>query len=44
MDIFALLDEIQTIARNGLFYTAGPYDHERYERLLALAVRRTLSC
>ncbi len=39
MDIFALLDEIQTIARNGLHYTTGAYDRERYERLLALATQ-----
>jgi ADP-ribose pyrophosphatase YjhB (NUDIX family) len=37
MDIFSLLDELQTIARNGLHYTTNPYDRERYERLLALA-------
>jgi ADP-ribose pyrophosphatase YjhB (NUDIX family) len=39
MDIFTLLDEIQTIARNGLHYTAGVYDRERYERLLNLTTR-----
>lgn len=39
MDIFALLDEIQTIARNGLHYTTGVYDRERYERLLSLSTR-----
>ncbi len=37
MDIFALLDEVQTIARNGLHYTQDVYDRERYERLLALS-------
>jgi ADP-ribose pyrophosphatase YjhB (NUDIX family) len=37
MNLLAFLDEIQTIARNGLLYTADPYDHERYERLLALS-------
>ncbi len=36
MDILSLLDEVQTIARNGLNYTTNPYDRERYERLLAL--------
>jgi ADP-ribose pyrophosphatase YjhB (NUDIX family) len=36
MDIFPLLDELQTIARNGLSFTTNPYDRERYERLLAL--------
>ena len=39
MDIFALLDEIQTIARNGLHYSQNLYDRERYERLLALATQ-----
>ncbi len=39
MDILALLDEIQTIARNGLHYTTGVYDRERYERLLSLSTR-----
>ena len=37
MDIFPLLDELQTMARNGLAFTANPYDRERYERLLTLA-------
>jgi ADP-ribose pyrophosphatase YjhB (NUDIX family) len=36
MDILPLLDEIQTIARNGLNFTANPYDRERYERLFEL--------
>ncbi len=39
MDIFSLLDEMQTIARNGLHYTANPYDRERYERLMTLATQ-----
>lgn len=39
MDVFALLDEIRTLARNGLHYTRDPYDRERYERLMQLAVR-----
>lgn len=38
MDILPLLDELQTIARNGLAYATDPYDRERYERLLSLAV------
>jgi ADP-ribose pyrophosphatase YjhB (NUDIX family) len=38
MDILALLDELQTIARNGLAYSTNPYDTERYGRLLELAV------
>ncbi len=37
MDLFSLLDEIQTIARNGLNYTSNAYDLERYERLMKLA-------
>jgi ADP-ribose pyrophosphatase YjhB (NUDIX family) len=37
MDILPLLDELQTIARNGLAYATNPYDKERYERLLELA-------
>lgn len=39
MDVFSLLDEIQTIARNGLYYTSDVYDRERYEHLLRLATR-----
>ncbi len=39
MDIFSLLDEIQTIARNGLHFAAGEYDRERYERLMSLTTR-----
>ncbi len=37
MDILPLLDELQTIARNGLSYATSPYDRERYQRLLNLA-------
>ncbi len=39
MDILFLLDELQTIARNGLNYSTNPFDRERYERLMALASR-----
>ena len=39
MDIFSLLDEIQTIARNGLNYTSSIYDRERYERLMGLTTQ-----
>ena len=39
MDVFPLLDALQTIACNGLNFTTGPYDRERYERLLQLASR-----
>jgi ADP-ribose pyrophosphatase YjhB (NUDIX family) len=37
MDILPLLDELQTIASNGLNFATGAYDRERYERLLELA-------
>ncbi len=36
MDLMALLDELRTIARNGLTFATNPYDTERYERLLEL--------
>jgi ADP-ribose pyrophosphatase YjhB (NUDIX family) len=36
MDPMPLLDEIQTIARDGLHYASNPYDRERYQRLLEL--------
>lgn len=39
MDIFPLLDEIRTIARNGLHFTSDAYDRERYERLMRLATQ-----
>lgn len=39
MDLFTLLDELQTIARNGLTYARDPFDRERYERLMQLAAR-----
>jgi ADP-ribose pyrophosphatase YjhB (NUDIX family) len=39
MDIFSLLDEIQTIAHNGLHFTSNVYDRERYERLMDLATQ-----
>lgn len=39
MDIFALLNEIQAIARTGLHFTPGAYDRERYERLLELSAQ-----
>jgi ADP-ribose pyrophosphatase YjhB (NUDIX family) len=37
MDFYSLLEEVQTIARNGLHYAENPYDIERYRRLLSLA-------
>lgn len=39
MDVFTLLDEVQTIARNGLAYAENPFDRERYERLSEVATR-----
>lgn len=39
MDTFSLLDELQTIARNGLQYASNPYDLERYERLMELVTQ-----
>jgi ADP-ribose pyrophosphatase YjhB (NUDIX family) len=36
MDLITFLDELQTIARNGLNFTESPYDRERYEHLLTL--------
>jgi ADP-ribose pyrophosphatase YjhB (NUDIX family) len=37
VDVLALLDEIQAIARTGLNHADNPYDRERYERLLTIA-------
>jgi len=37
MNTLELLDEIRSIARNGLHYATNPYDRERYERLMQLA-------
>lgn len=36
MDVYALLDQIQHIARNGLKYAQNSYDRERYEKLMTL--------
>ncbi len=38
IDFLHVLDELQAIARTGLEYAADPYDRERYERLLTIAV------
>lgn len=38
-DPLALLDELRTIACNGLGYCTDPYDRERYARLLELSVQ-----
>lgn len=39
LDVFALIDEVQAIARTGLHYSDNPFDRERYTRLLAAAER-----
>jgi ADP-ribose pyrophosphatase YjhB (NUDIX family) len=39
MDVLALLNEVQAIARTGLHFTSGSYDRERYEQLLELAAQ-----
>jgi ADP-ribose pyrophosphatase YjhB (NUDIX family) len=39
MDIFSLLDALQTIARNGLLYASNEFDRERYENLMQLATQ-----
>ena len=39
MEIFSLLDELQTIARTGLNFASNPYERERYERILELVSR-----
>ena len=39
MQILSLLDEIQSIGRNGLAYATDPFDRERYGRLVELASR-----
>ena len=39
LDVFALLDEVQAIARTGLHYSTDPFDRERYTRLLVAARR-----
>jgi ADP-ribose pyrophosphatase YjhB (NUDIX family) len=38
-DLLAIADEIRALATTGLHYTEGPFDRERYEKLLALAAR-----
>jgi 8-oxo-dGTP pyrophosphatase MutT (NUDIX family) len=38
IDLLHVLDELQATARTGLLYAESPYDRERYERLLTLAV------
>src|SRR5665213_3692510 len=38
-DVFALLDEVQAIARSGLHYSDNPFDRERYTKLLEATER-----
>jgi len=38
--IVSLLDEIRSIAQNGLHYTRDPYDRGRYQRLLEMAAEK----
>jgi ADP-ribose pyrophosphatase YjhB (NUDIX family) len=38
VDPVGLLEEVQALARTGLHFTENPFDRERYERLLSLAV------
>jgi ADP-ribose pyrophosphatase YjhB (NUDIX family) len=38
IDFLHLLDELQATARTGLHYATDPYDRERYERLLEVAL------
>jgi ADP-ribose pyrophosphatase YjhB (NUDIX family) len=37
--LLELADEIRALATTGLHYTEGPFDRERYEKLLTLAAR-----
>lgn len=39
MDLMRLLDELRILGQNGLRYADGPYDEERYERILELVSR-----
>lgn len=39
MDILALLNDIQAVARTGLHFTSGSYDRERYTKLMELAAQ-----
>jgi 8-oxo-dGTP pyrophosphatase MutT (NUDIX family) len=38
VDPVGLLEEVQALARTGLHFCDDPYDRERYERMLSLAV------
>ncbi len=35
-NIYDLLDEVRSIAQNGLYYSKEPYDRQRYERLMEI--------
>jgi ADP-ribose pyrophosphatase YjhB (NUDIX family) len=37
--LIEIADEIRALATTGLHYTEGPFDRERYQKLLALAAR-----
>jgi ADP-ribose pyrophosphatase YjhB (NUDIX family) len=43
LDVFALLDEVQAIARTGLHFSENPFDRERYTKLLEAAQRQYAS-
>ena len=38
-DLLEIADELRSIAQIGLHFSEGPFDLERYERILALALR-----
>src|SRR5262249_56476376 len=38
-ELLAIADQIRALATTGLHYTEGPFDRERYEKLLVLAAR-----
>lgn len=38
-ELLAIADQIRALATTGLHYTEGPFDRERYQKLLALAAR-----
>ena len=38
-ELLAIADQIRALATTGLHYTEGPFDRERYEKLLELAAR-----
>ncbi|HTO71418.1 MAG TPA: NUDIX hydrolase N-terminal domain-containing protein [Myxococcota bacterium] len=38
-ELLAIADEVRAIATTGLHYTEGPFDRERYDKLVQLAAR-----